>query len=129
MNRRALGGAAVGGAVLAALTSAPAQAAETAVVAARTVTGPSVSTPFGPVQVKVKVRNGRIAKVTAIAYPRNDRKSQQINAYAIPALQRQAVAAQSAAIDGVSGASWTTRAFTSSLQSALTTAGFTSRSA
>ncbi len=129
MNRRMLGGAAVGGAVLAALTSAPAQAAETAVVTARTVTGPSVSTPFGPVQVTVKVKNGKLTKVTAIAYPRNDRKSQQINAYAIPALQKQAMAAQSASIDGVSGASWTTRAFTSSLQSALVSAGITSRSA
>ena len=67
--------------------------------------------------------------MTAIAYPRNDRKSQQINAYAIPALQKQALAAQSASIDGVSGASWTTRAFTSSLQSALVSAGITSRSA
>ena len=129
MNRRVLGGAAVSGAVLAALTSAPAQAAQTAVVAARTVTGPSVSTPFGPVQVKVRVKSGRITKVTAIAFPHNDRKSQQINAYAIPALQRQAVVAQSAAIDGVSGASWTSRAFASSLQSALTSAGFTSRRA
>lgn len=118
----ALGGGAV---VLASLLTTPAQAAEATSTAtkAKTVTGTSIGTPFGPVQVSVRVVSGRVTKVTPLAYPRSDPRSAQINAYAIPVLQKQALAAQSASIAGVSGASYSSNAFAQSLQSALTKAG------
>lgn len=111
--------------VLASLLTTPAQAAEATSTAtkARTVTGTSVGTPFGPVQVSVRVVAGKVTKVTPIAYPRSDPRSAQINAYAIPVLQKQALAAQSARLAGVSGASYSSNAFAQSLQSALTKAG------
>ena len=126
MRRSIVAAVALGGAAAVALTSAPAQAVEqaTAVAAkARTYVGTSVGTPFGPVQVKARVLAGRVTKVTAIAYPNSDPKSSSINAYAIPRLQQQAVIAQSASIDGVSGASWSSSTFARSLQSALAKAG------
>lgn len=114
-----------GAVMLASLLTTPAQAAGATSTAtkARTVTGTSVSTPFGPVQVSVRVVAGKVTKVTPIAYPRSDPRSAQINAYAIPVLQKQALAAQSASIAGVSGASYSSNAFAQSLQSALTKAG------
>lgn len=113
----------LGSSVLVAGLAAPAQALEATAVKVRTKIGPAVSTPFGPVQVKVKVRGKKILSATAIQYPNMDRRSAQINAYAIPELQQQAVTAQSARLDGVSGASWSTMAFAQSLQSALTSLG------
>ena len=89
---------------------------------AKTVTGPSVTTPFGPVQVKVTVKGKQLTKVSAIAFPQGG-KSSAINSRAIPALQQQAMTAQSAFIDGVSGASWSSYAFATSLQKALAQAG------
>lgn len=105
-------------AAVAATTAAPAMAA----TKATTVTGPAVTTPFGPVQVKVTVRAKKLTKVSAIAFPQGG-KSSMINARAIPALQQQAMSAQSAYIDGVSGASWSSYAFATSLQKALAQAG------
>lgn len=132
MNRRVAGVALASGAVTSVLVAAPAQAAVDATAAAAKatyVTGTSVSTPFGPVQVRIKVKAGRVTKATAITYPTGDHRSAQINAYAVPQLQQQAVAAQSASLDGVSGASWTTYAFQKSLQSALLKAGLTRQAA
>lgn len=109
---------ATGVAAIAATTAAPAMAASKAA----TVTGPSVTTPYGPVQVKVTVKGKKLTKVSAIAFPRGG-ESSSINARAIPALQKQAMVAQSAYIDGVSGASWSSYAFATSLQKALAQAG------
>jgi uncharacterized protein with FMN-binding domain len=89
----------------------------------KTYTGSSISTRFGPVQVQIKVKGTKITSVTAIAYPMTDRTSLTINAQAIPLLQKRSMTAQSAKIDGVSGASYTSTAFIRSLQSALTKAG------
>ena len=61
----------------------------------------------------------RITDVTAVQYPSDQRRSQQINAMALPELRSQALAAQSARIDGVSGATLTTEGYVASLQSAL----------
>ena len=105
-------------AVIATTTAAPAMAA----TKAATVTGPPVTTPFGPVQVKVTVKGKRLTKVSATTFPQGG-KSSSINARAIPTLQQQAMAAQSAFIDGVSGASWSSYAFATSLQKALAQAG------
>ena len=78
-----------------------------------------MDTRFGPVQVEVVVAAGRITKATAIEYPTENPRDAEINAVAIPDLQAQVIAAQSAQIDGVSGATYTTEGFTTSLQSAL----------
>ena len=95
----------------------------TAAPAAQTYTGDAVETGYGQVQVAVTVEGSTITAVNAVAAPQNDPKSSQISAYAIPQLQDQAVTAQSAKIDGVSGASYTSAGFAQSLQSALTQAG------
>ena len=89
----------------------------------KTYAGDTVQTQFGPVQVQVTVDNASITNVTTLAYPQSDGHSAQINAQAVPALEQQAMAAQSAKIDGVSGASYTSAAFEQSLQSALVQAG------
>jgi uncharacterized protein with FMN-binding domain len=89
----------------------------------QTYTGDAVETGFGAVQVEVTVDGSTVTDVTAIAVPQNDPKSSQISAYAIPELEQQAVTAQSATIDGVSGASYTSAGFAQSLQSALPQAG------
>ncbi len=89
----------------------------------QTYTGAASQTEWGPVQVEVSAEGGKVTSVTAISYPDSDPRSAQISAVAIPTLEQQAVAAQSAQIDGVSGASYTSMAFAESLQSALSQAG------
>lgn len=91
--------------------------------AAKTVTGSVVYTPYGPVQVRVTVSNRKITKAAAVQYPYNDSYSQQVSAYAIPILQRETVAKNSANIDMVSGATFTSEGYQQSLQSALNKAG------
>lgn len=104
-----------------------AQAATTTTSAATstsaTYTGDSVETGYGPVQVEITVAGSTVTAVTAVTAPNGDPRSSQISAYAIPQLEQQAVTAQSAKIDGVSGASYTSAGFAQSLQSALTQAG------
>ncbi|GHE02181.1 FMN-binding protein [Streptomyces alanosinicus] len=90
---------------------------------AGTTTGDTVQTRWGPVQVRVTVRGGRLTDVTAVRYPRDNPRDQEINSYALPQLRREALAAQSAAIDTVSGATYTSTGYRQSLQSALDSAG------
>ncbi|GGN70636.1 hypothetical protein GCM10011579_046120 [Streptomyces albiflavescens] len=89
----------------------------------KTVTGDTVQTRWGPVQVRITLKNGKITDVTAVAYPSDNPKDQEINSYAIPQLRREALAAQSASIDSVSGATYTSDGYKQSLQSALDSAG------
>lgn len=84
-----------------------------------TYTGDAVETHWGTVQVQITVVDGKITKAAAIEYPTENRKDQQINAYAIPKLNAEAVAAQSARIDAISGATVTSDGYIESLQSAL----------
>lgn len=88
-----------------------------------TVTGTAASTRYGPVQVKVTVSNGKVTSVQAIEYPTDRPRDVQINSYAIPLLDKEAVAANSAKIDSISGATYTSTGFKTSLQSALNQAG------
>ncbi len=85
--------------------------------------GPTVGTPYGPVQVSVVVTGGQIVDVVALQLPSGNRESDQINAYAEPRLREMALQAQSAQIDVVSGATFTSRAYAESLQGALDAAG------
>ncbi len=78
--------------------------------------------PYGVVQVQIVVVNSRITTVTAPQYPKTS-DSGPINARAIPILIQETLTAQSANIAAVSGASFTSPSFKTSLQSALTKAG------
>ncbi|MEU6415812.1 FMN-binding protein [Streptomyces spiralis] len=89
----------------------------------KTVTGETVQTRWGPVQVRITLKNGRITDVTAVSYPTDNPRDQEINSYALPELRREALAAQSADIDSVSGATYTSDGYRQSLQSALDSAG------
>ncbi|MEU8979784.1 FMN-binding protein [Streptomyces sp. NPDC048309] len=89
----------------------------------KTATGDTVQTRWGPVQVRVTLKNGKITDVTAVAYPSDNPRDQEINSYALPQLRREALAAQSAQIDSVSGATYTSDGYKQSLQSALDSAG------
>ena len=94
-----------------------------AVTGTRTVTGDLIQTRYGPVQVRITVKNGRLTDATAIASPQDNPRDQEISSYAVPQLSREALAAQSATIDAVSGASYTSAGYQQSLQSALDKAG------
>ncbi|HSO69215.1 MAG TPA: FMN-binding protein [Arachnia sp.] len=84
-----------------------------------TFTGAAVETRYGAVQVEITVEDGVITSSEAIQYPNRDRHDQQINSYAVPVLNAEAVDAQSADIDSVSGATFTSVGYAQSLQSAL----------
>ncbi|GHI09036.1 FMN-binding protein [Streptomyces cellostaticus] len=89
----------------------------------RTVTGDTVQTRWGPVRVRVTIKSGRLTDLTAVSYPQDNPRDQEINGYALPQLRREALAAQSAQIDTVSGATYTSDGYRRSLQSALDSAG------
>ena len=84
-----------------------------------TITGSAVSTRFGPVQVQITLSGTTITAATAVEFPSSDSRSAKINARAVPVLQQESVSAQSAKIDAVSGASYTSAGYVQSLQSAL----------
>jgi len=90
---------------------------------ARTFTGTAAQTRFGPVQVKITVKNKKITNIEVVEYPSDNPKDQQINSYALPVLNQEAISAQSAQIDSVSGATYTSDGYVSSLQSAIDQAG------
>ena len=87
--------------------------------ASTTYTGDSVQTRWGPVQVRITVVNGKITASEAVVYPSGNHEDEQINSFALPVLNQEAVAAQSASIDMVSGATVTSEGYLSSLQSAI----------
>lgn len=87
--------------------------------ASGTYTGDAVSTRFGDVQVEITVEDGQITESRVTQVPWNDHKDQEINAYAVPILNEEAVDAQSADIDMVSGATYTSEGYIQSLQSAI----------
>jgi uncharacterized protein with FMN-binding domain len=90
---------------------------------ARTVTGEAIDTIYGPVQVRITVKAGKITAVAAVEYPQGTPRDYQINAYAIPQLNAETLAAGSARIDTVSGATYTSQGYISSLQSAIDQSG------
>ncbi|GHB87852.1 hypothetical protein GCM10010348_00950 [Streptomyces anthocyanicus] len=85
----------------------------------RTVTGPAVQTRYGAVQVQLTLDGSRIVAARAVQSPGGDPRSRQINASAVPALIRETLNAQSAHLDTVSGATYTSEGYIGSLQSAL----------
>jgi uncharacterized protein with FMN-binding domain len=108
----------------AAATQDPATTASVATAPAAingTFTGPSVNVNYGNVQVKITVVNGRITDAVAVKAPsgKNDRYTNM----AVPILKAQTLKAQSANIQGASGASYTSYGWHTSLQGALAQAG------
>ncbi|MEU6808744.1 FMN-binding protein [Streptomyces sp. NPDC046831] len=89
---------------------------------ARTVTGKAAGTQYGPVQVRITVVDGKITKAEAVQAPEGGLSGQK-TAEAVPRLNAAAVAAGSADIDAVSGATYTSGGYRQSLQSALDQAG------
>lgn len=90
--------------------------------AIRVVDGPPVDTMYGPVQVQIHVLDGEILSATAIEYPHESMVDKVLNADAIPTLEREALAAQGARIDTVSGATYTSEGYRGSLQAAIDSA-------
>jgi uncharacterized protein with FMN-binding domain len=86
---------------------------------AKTYTGDAVQTRWGPVQVQITVENGKITTSEAVVYPNGNHEDAQINSYALPVLNQEAVGQQSANIDMVSGATVTSEGYLQSLQSAI----------
>jgi uncharacterized protein with FMN-binding domain len=84
-----------------------------------TYTGDAVQTRWGIVQVQITVANGKITKSEAVQYPTENPKDQEINSYAVPQLNTEAVAQQTSSIDAVSGATVTSNGYITSLQSAI----------
>ena len=87
--------------------------------AAKTYAGDAVMTRYGNVQVQITVKDGKITAAEVLQVPWNDRHDQMINSAAVPVYNQEAVSAQSAQIDVVSGATYTWDGYTQSLQSAI----------
>jgi uncharacterized protein with FMN-binding domain len=85
--------------------------------------GDNVRTPYGPVQVRITVNAGTITAVDALRFPNGDRRSQSISQQAVPYLVQQTLTTKSANVVGVSGASYTSRGWRTSLASARLRAG------
>jgi uncharacterized protein with FMN-binding domain len=84
-----------------------------------TFTGARVTVKYGDVQVQITVTSGRLTDVTPLQLPSADAHSVQINQRAAPVLRQEALTAQSAVIQAVSGATYTSKGYLTSLQAAL----------
>ena len=85
-------------------------------------TGSVADAFYGNIQVQAVVTGGKLSDVQFLQYPNDRRQSIEINTQAMPMLKQEAIQAQNANVNGVSGASQTSGAFIQSLQSALSQA-------
>ncbi len=99
--------------------SVPTPAPTPTVASAQSYVGPVIETAFGPVQVEVTVEGGMITAANALQLPSSDPKSIKIAKKAIPRLQQETLAAQSANVAVISGASYTSDGWKQSLAGAL----------
>lgn len=97
-------------------TPAPSRSAS---ASTRTVTGDTYDTMYGPVQVRITLSGTRLVDVTPVQLPNSTGRDIEIDDYAVPQLRQEALQAQSANIDMISGASYTSDGYIRSLQSAL----------
>jgi uncharacterized protein with FMN-binding domain len=81
--------------------------------------GDDVSTRYGDLQLRITLSGDRITEIEALKLPSDSRRSQQISENAAPKLRQEALDAQSAQIDTVSGATYTSDGYRESLQSAI----------
>lgn len=84
-----------------------------------TYAGSAEQNEYGPVQVSVTVSGGNISNITMLQVPSDHQRSEEISAFSTPVLIKEAISAQSANVDIVSGATQTSESFISSLQAAL----------
>jgi uncharacterized protein with FMN-binding domain len=89
----------------------------------QTFEGDAADTRWGPVQVRISVSGGKISEIEVLQSPNNNHRDIEINETALPILHDEAMSAQSAQIDSVSGATYTSDGYTQSLQSAIDKAG------
>jgi uncharacterized protein with FMN-binding domain len=89
----------------------------------KTVTGSVVQTGYGPIQVAITVKSGKITAVNIPQYPNGTGHDIEIDQYALPQLIQETISANSANINAVSGASYTSQGYMQSLQSAIDQAG------
>lgn len=82
-------------------------------------TGDVVDAYYGNVQVQAIVQGGKISDVMFVDYPHDRSNSVRINTVATPMLKSEAIQVQSAQVDTISGATFTSNAFRQSLASAL----------
>ncbi len=99
--------------------SAASSTAAAAPAAPKTYVGQAVDTRYGPVQVQITVADGKITQVQAVQMPGGDPRDDEITQFSAPQLAQEALAAQSAQIDVVSGATYTSDGYAQSLQSAI----------
>ncbi|NJC68579.1 FMN-binding protein [Planosporangium thailandense] len=104
--------------------SAPATSAAPRPAGSLVVNGTVVDTRYGPVQVQAHISNSKITDVVPLRLTSGDRRDEEINSYAVPQLRQEVLQAQSANVDVVSGATYTSEAYLRSLQAALDTAHF-----
>lgn len=104
-------------------TPAKTQAPSASAGISGTFDGNTASTRWGPVQVRIVVKDGKIVAASALQSPSGDSRSRSISQQAIPYLVQETLAAQSDQISGVGGASYTSNGWYTSLQSALKKAG------
>lgn len=78
-----------------------------------------MQTRYGPVQIRITYAGGRISRVVAVQLPSGRSRDAEINSYAVPILESETLAAQSANINSVSGATYTSDGYVQSLQAAL----------
>ena len=88
-----------------------------------TYTGTTETIPFGPVQVQAVISGGKLTNVVVLQVPDRGGYEDQIVQTAVPELTSEALSKQSANIDVVSGATYTSQGYAESLQSALDQAG------
>jgi len=91
--------------------------------ASGTFTGDSVRTPYGPVQVEITVTGGQISDIRTVQCPTATPRDQMICQQAVPYLVQESLAAQSANVNSISGATYTSEGYMQSLQSAIDKAG------
>lgn len=85
-----------------------------------TISGPTISTKFGPVQVQASVDGtGLVCASQGIQWPTADQKSVSINNQAIPLLDQWAVHTGNASFNSISGATYTSKAYKQSLQAII----------
>jgi len=92
-------------------------------VSTKTVSGQTVQTRWGPVQVQIAVAGSKVTAVNVLQAPSENSRDVKINNSALPMLKQETLQAQGAGIDSVSGATYTSQGYISSLQSALDQAG------
>jgi uncharacterized protein with FMN-binding domain len=90
-----------------------------ATLARRAIVGPSVLTRFGDVQVRIVVEGTHILDVEALRLPDSHQRSVEISNFAAPRLRQEALQAQSARINLISGATYTSEGYVESLQAAI----------